>query len=171
MARISVSIERKTLMVTIIWNPTGFHIIGVLPNGCNFNSSYHIQENETLGSLSEWRSEQAGAASRRLIDHLTTPDLIEHTAAASQKDHGRERDDRSPHPPYSPDLAPSDFSLFDYVKHCLRGQSFEAVDEFFSFIEVVLRGIGESTFNAVFLWWMERLEQCNATNGDYFEDT
>jgi hypothetical protein len=31
---------------------------------------------------------------------------------------------RAPHPAYSPDLAPSDFSLFDYVKQLLAGQEF-----------------------------------------------
>jgi hypothetical protein len=41
---------------------------------------------------------------------------------------------RAPHPSslYSPDLAPSDFYLFGYMKHCPRGQSFEADDELFS---------------------------------------
>lgn len=29
------------------------------------------------------------------------------------------------HPPYSPDLAPSDFYLFPRLKVCLRGQKFE----------------------------------------------
>jgi hypothetical protein len=42
---------------------------------------------------------------------------------------------RAPHPLYSPDLTPSDFYLFGYMKHCLRGQSFEADDELFSAIE------------------------------------
>jgi hypothetical protein len=46
-------------MVTIVWNPTGFHGIRVLPSECKFNSSYY--QNEILGQLSEWRSEQAGA--------------------------------------------------------------------------------------------------------------
>jgi hypothetical protein len=42
---------------------------------------------------------------------------------------------RALHSPYSPDLAPSDFYLFGYVKHCPRSQSFEAADELFSAIE------------------------------------
>jgi hypothetical protein len=87
--------------------------------------------------------------------------------------HGIELDNKSSHPvrPYSPDFLQYDFSLFGCVKHCLREQSFEAFDELFSSIEAVFRGIKKSTFNAVFLEWMERLEQCNATNGDDFEDT
>jgi hypothetical protein len=57
------------------------------------------------------------------------------------------------------------------MKHCLRRQSFKTVDELFSAMEAILRLIEKSTLDAVFLKWMERLEQCNATNGDCFEET
>jgi transposase len=33
------------------------------------------------------------------------------------------------HPPYSPDLAPSDYHLFTYVKSWLRSQRFNNIDE------------------------------------------
>ena len=33
------------------------------------------------------------------------------------------------HPPYSPDLAPNDFSLFPYVKNKMRGQRFSTPEE------------------------------------------
>jgi histone-lysine N-methyltransferase SETMAR len=35
----------------------------------------------------------------------------------------------APHPPYSPDLAPSDFCLFGYVKRCFAGLSFMDSDQ------------------------------------------
>jgi hypothetical protein len=63
-------------------------------------------------------------------------------------------------------LAPSDFCLFGYIKHCLRGQSFEAADDLFSVIE----NIEQSISDAVFLKWMERLRRCIATNGEYLEE-
>jgi hypothetical protein len=47
------------------------------------------------------------------------------TAAESQKLMKENELERAIHPPYSQDLAPSDFNLFSHVKHCLRGQSFE----------------------------------------------
>jgi hypothetical protein len=80
---------------------------------------------------------------------------------------------RTTHParPYLPNLASPDFYLFGYVNSCLRGQRFEAADELFSSIEAFLRGIEKAPLSAVFLEWMEKLQQCNATNGDYFEDT
>jgi histone-lysine N-methyltransferase SETMAR len=36
----------------------------------------------------------------------------------------------TPHPPYSPDLAPCDFSLFPKLKMKLNGQRFETVSDF-----------------------------------------
>jgi histone-lysine N-methyltransferase SETMAR len=49
---------------------------------------------------------------------------------------------RVPHPPYSPDLAPSDFWLFGYLKTSLVGQTFdepeqllEAITEFLNEIQ------------------------------------
>jgi hypothetical protein len=32
-------------------------------------------------------------------------------------------------PPYSPDLAPTDFFLFGYIKHCLQGIAFPSREE------------------------------------------
>jgi hypothetical protein len=97
-------------MVTIVWNPTGFHGRRLLPSGCKFNSSYY--RNEIPIPLSDWRSEQAGAGSRRLMVHVDNART--HTAAvtASQKFMEENGMIRAPHAPYSPDLASSDFYLF-----------------------------------------------------------
>jgi hypothetical protein len=47
----------------------------------------------------------------------------------------------APHPPHSPDLAPSHFYLFGYVKRCLAGLSFEDADQLLAAVEDVLEGI------------------------------
>jgi hypothetical protein len=75
----------------------------------------------------------------------------------------------APHPPYSPDLAPSDFYLFGYAKKCLAGFSFEDADQLLVAVEGVLEGIEKVTLQAVFLEWMDRLRKCIATNGEYTE--
>jgi hypothetical protein len=41
----------------------------------------------------------------------------------------------APHPPYSHDLAPSDFYLFGHIKRCLTGHSFEDVDQLLAAVE------------------------------------
>jgi hypothetical protein len=75
----------------------------------------------------------------------------------------------APNPPYSPDLAPSDFYLFGYVKRCLPYLSFEDADQLLAAVEGVLEGIEKVTLQIVFLEWMDRLRKCIATNGEYTE--
>jgi hypothetical protein len=77
---------------------------------------------------------------------------------------------RAPHPPSLPDLGPSDFCLFGYLKHCLRGQSFEAADGRFLAIEAIWGSIQKSTLDEVFLEQIERLRRFVGTNGQYFEE-
>jgi hypothetical protein len=72
-----------------------------------------------------------------------------------------------PHPPYSPDLAPSDFFLFSYVKAKLMGCRAETPSELFARIPVILAEIPRETLNAVFLEWMERLQKCVQVGGEY----
>jgi hypothetical protein len=82
---IHVSVQCKKLMITIVcvWNPTGFHVTCALPKGCKFNSSYY--QSDIIGPLSEWPSEQAGAASATLIVHADNARLHTAAAAASQQ--------------------------------------------------------------------------------------
>jgi hypothetical protein len=75
----------------------------------------------------------------------------------------------APHPPYSPDLAPSDFYLIRYVKRCLAGLSLEDADQLLAAVEGVLEGIEKVTLQTVFVEWMDRLRKCIATNGEYPE--
>jgi hypothetical protein len=60
----------------------------------------------------------------------------------------------APHPPFSPDLVPSDFYLFRDVSRCLAGLLFEDVDQLLAAVEGVLEGIENMTLQAVFLEWM-----------------
>jgi hypothetical protein len=58
---------------------------------------------------------------------------------------------QAPYLPYSPDLAPSDFFLFGYVKGNLTGYRAETPSELFVRIRVILAEIPRETLNAVFL--------------------
>jgi hypothetical protein len=72
----------------------------------------------------------------------------------------------APYPPYSPDLAPSDFYLFGYVKRCLAGLSFDDTDQLLATVEDFLEGIEKVNLQAIFLERMDRLKKCVATNGE-----
>jgi hypothetical protein len=76
---------------------------------------------------------------------------------------------RAPHPPDSPDLAPSDFYLFGHVKGCLAGHSFESAYALFGAVQGILEGIEKATLQAVFLDWMEKLWKYIDSNGVYLD--
>jgi hypothetical protein len=113
-------------MRAIVWNPTGFHVINVLGKGRKFNTTDYITEG--FSSLVEWRRNQIRASDRKLIIHAdnTHP----HTARISVTFLDENDMTKAPHSPSSPNLAPSDFSLFGHVKQFLRAD-FPNQDSFF----------------------------------------
>jgi hypothetical protein len=80
---------------------------------------------------------------------------------------GLNRMKHAPHPPYSPDLAPSDSFLFGCVKGKLMGYRAETPSELLVRIRVILAGIPRETLNAVFLEWMERLQKWVQVDCEY----
>jgi hypothetical protein len=71
------------------------------------------------------------------------------------------------HPPYSPDISPSDFYLFDKIKSQLIGQ--ESPDEIglFEAVSDILNAISAAELQRVFRSWIDRTETVIAAEGDY----
>jgi hypothetical protein len=63
----------------------------------------------------------------------------------------------APHPPYSPNLAPSDFFLFGHVKHVLEEADFPSEETLLAAIQRVLSDPTSDTLRAIFAKWVERL--------------
>jgi len=71
------------------------------------------------------------------------------------------------HPPYSPDLAPSDFWLFDYIKKRLTTQP--NAESLIKQISEIVNSIPKDEYNKTFIKWKERMELCIKNQGNYFE--
>ena len=74
-----------------------------------------------------------------------------------------------PHPPYSPDLAPCDFSFFPQMKMKLKGNRYDTIEEVQSATRAVLKTFEEGFFGSTFETWKKRWDRCIAAEGDYFE--
>jgi hypothetical protein len=136
-------------------------LIGALPKGRTFNAEY--DRDNILAALTQFEPQDDG---RKLV--VRADNARAHTAQKRQtfcKENGLRL---APHPPYSPDLAPSDFFLLDYVKKCLKGTALPSYEELLDAIGEVVTGIESETFTAVFEHWMERLECMSKNNGDYY---
>jgi hypothetical protein len=63
-----------------------------------------------------------------------------------------------PHPPYSPDLAPSDFFLFGYIKEKLTDYDYRTREELKSAIIEICNEISDDVLINVFHSWLKRVK-------------
>jgi hypothetical protein len=75
----------------------------------------------------------------------------------------------APYPAYSPDLAPSDFFLFGYVRRALQGSEFQTVEEPLAAVVGILNATPTKTLISTFHEWIRRLQTCIDTDGEYVE--
>jgi hypothetical protein len=61
------------------------------------------------------------------------------------------------HPSYSSDLAPSDFLLFEHVKHVIEGAEFPSEETLLAAIQSIVSDLTIDTLKVVFAKWAERL--------------
>lgn len=152
-------------MATVFWDCEGILLIEWLPEGKAINSDYYI---EVLKKLREAvKSKRRGKLTRHvLLQHdNATPHSSAKTMAAI-KDLGFEL---LPHPPYSPDLAPSDYWLFGSMKKPLRGKRYANLAGLASAISQWIKVTPKEWFaeglRKLPEWW----NKCITLNGDYVE--
>ena len=75
------------------------------------------------------------------------------------------------HPPYSPDLAPSDFALFPKLKDDLRGRRFGNLELLKVEAKCLLRSYPDDFYEQIFADLVTRWKKCIAMGGAYFEGT
>ena len=70
-----------------------------------------------------------------------------------------------PHPPYSPDLAHCDFSLFPKLRCC----RYETIEEMKEAVTKVIDTLTQEDFHEAFQKLLEQYNKYIAAGGDYFE--
>jgi hypothetical protein len=66
----------------------------------------------------------------------------------------------APHPPYSTDLASTNFFLFDHLKRTLHGSEFDNAEELLDAVVKILNVISPETLLATFHQLMDRRQAC-----------
>ena len=140
----------------------------VLPSGRTIDAEYYCNLLDQLKiSIQQKR--------RRMIDNA--PHNI-HYLHDNARSHAAIRTARKlqelqltvlPHPPYSPDLAPSDFYLFSPLKSSLAGKSFASRDEILRDVNTWIESKPCEFFRNGIQKLPERWQRCIEANGEYFE--
>jgi histone-lysine N-methyltransferase SETMAR len=161
--RESHTIQSPKYMVTVVWNPSSFHVMKLLPNGSMFDIFYYTTEIlQDIVICQQAQPEQTGL---RLVIH--SDDECPHTATVTLQSIKSNEMLRAHHSPYSLDLTPSDFCLFKYIKDRLKGETIETVDENLFGMSDVLKTIEKVTLESICQVWIQRLEACISTNGEH----
>jgi transposase len=149
-------------MLTVVWNPHGFHLASLLAKGQKWTNQYYI--NHILPEICALRDARDR---RKLMVHA---DNARPHVAKRIKQYLEDNNLKSaPHAPYSPDLAPSDFFLFGHMKRLLQGTEFQTAEEFLDEVVRTLADIPLETLMATFHEWLQRLQACIDGDGEYME--
>ncbi len=168
----SFTFEAKTVpscqkvMISVFWDEDGLILVDYLPKGATINSGYFCKlVNEDLRH--QLKNRRRGKLSRKPIFQMdnATP----HTAARTKDLLEKLGWDVLPHPPYSPDLAPSDFHLFPRLKEPLRGRRFSSLDEMKEAVESWRQSTPKEFYQGGLRSLVSRWRKCVSSGGDYIE--
>jgi hypothetical protein len=73
------------------------------------------------------------------------------------------------YPPYSPDMAPSDYHLFTYLKNLLGSQHFSRNEELMEGVKTWLSSQAADFFDTSIQKLISRYDRCLSSGGDYAE--
>jgi hypothetical protein len=90
-----------------------------------------------------------------------------HTARTNQEKLDVSWVKRTPQPPYSSDIARSDFFLFGWLKTQFQPREYNGKDKIYEVMDEILTGLSIKMIELVFVDWMNRLQCLIDENGDY----
>lgn len=153
------------VMASVFWDSNGILMIDYLPKGQTINGEYYANLLDKLQECIEQR--RPGLARKKIFFHQDNARV--HTCLKAMAKINELHYDLLPHPPYSPDLAPSDFHLFPKLKTFLGGQKFKTNEEVIAAVEEYFTGLEKSHFMEGITALERRWTKCVELNGDYVE--
>jgi histone-lysine N-methyltransferase SETMAR len=153
------------MMLTLFFDAEGWLLADFLRKGTTITGAYYAQLLERLRSAI--KEKRRGKLSKGIW--LLDDDAPVHRAGAVWDVLHDLKWSRLNHPPYSPDLAPSDFRVFPDLKKPLKGKRFEKENELKAAVFHWLDSQPKSYWEKVIREARERWEKCYNLDGDYVE--
>jgi len=146
-------------MLTVFWDIRGVITIDFLDKRATMNSQYYC---DLIRDVRKRRRKSPLIPLWLLHDNA--PIHTSRLSTATTDDCGFQM---VRHPPYSPDLAPSDFALFRHLKHHLKGQHFENATALKEKVEEILNSLDSNFFQNAFVDLLRRWKKCVDEKGSF----
>ena len=126
------------VLASIFWDQDGILLIDYLPKGQTVNAEYYSSLLVQLKDILKEKRRRRGKVTKGVLFlHDNAP---AHRALATQKKLAYVGFHCLDHPPYSPDMAPSDYQRFPGLKKQLKGRHFSSDAEVIAAAENWLDG-------------------------------
>jgi hypothetical protein len=149
-------------MMTVFWSVNGFHVVDQLPKKTTMDAVYF--QTRILDPLKELLKPEESTVPIWLHYDNCGP----HKAIFTSDYVCELGFSRIPHPPYSPDLAPCDFTIFANVKSKLKGHVAKTHDEIACLFRQKLPEIFREERIATMYDWMKRLDYVIQSGGEIY---
>jgi len=154
----------KKVMATVFWDKDGIILLDFLPPQTTLNGEYYANLLCQLRVSVKQKRRGLLARSPLLLEDNARPHICK-----LARDAGRSAGfTYLEHPPYSPDLAPSDYFLFSHLKKHLRGTRFESIEEAKSAVMDYFSAQPTTFYRTGIVRLKTNLEKCIEVRGDYF---
>jgi hypothetical protein len=154
------TIQGPKVIVTIAWNPLGFHLLDAIPKGNTPNAEYYrvnlLKELLPLRSQADGRIRVVHAGNARPDTARKYRDFAKKIGSAWQYTHRTQL--ISHHPS----------SFFSDISSIVCRNPFLLCEELLAAIHEIVGAIPRPTSEDVFRHWMERFEWVSQNNGDYY---
>ncbi|CAF1081757.1 unnamed protein product [Rotaria sp. Silwood1] len=154
------------VLYSFFWDHKGIILKQSVPAGVTITKTYYanILVNELHPEIKKQRRGLISAGV--ILHHHNAPAHISHLVSSTIHDLKYEL---LRHPPYSPDLAPSDYFLFPVLKDHLKGRHYDDRSSLGSSVYQCLNSMSKDDFTAAILKLPERWQKCISAEGRYFE--
>lgn len=165
--KVRKQMSANKILLTVFWDMQGPVLCHYLEGRCVSVNSASYSELLKTQLKPAIRSRRRGALTKGVI--LQHDNARPHSAKLTQQtlqDLGWEV---LPHPPYSPDLAPSDFHLFGPLKFALSGRVFKTNEEIKAALQSWLAQQPKEYFAAGILSLAQRWDKCIRNRGEFLD--
>ncbi|XP_015432649.1 PREDICTED: histone-lysine N-methyltransferase SETMAR-like [Dufourea novaeangliae] len=154
------------VMASVFWDAKGILLIDYLQKGKTVTGQYYGMLLDKLKAAI--RENRPGMAKKKVLFHHDNAPA--HSSAIAQEKLSKLKFEILPHPPYSPDLVPSDFHVFPKLKTFLAGKRYQTNEEAMEAVNEYFGDLEESHFRRVGVEKLEkRWTKCIELRGDYVE--
>lgn len=156
--------HQKKVMLSIWWDYKGIVFFELLPVNTTINSNVYCQQlNKLNDSLQQKRPKLVNRGGVVFHQDNAKP----HTSLKTRQKLLELGWDLLPHPPYSPDMAPSDYYLFRSLQNSLAGKTFTSDDSIKTYLEAFFAEKDQKFYEKGIMILTERWQQIVDNNGQY----